>query len=75
MKICSRLFLHIFPFIEIFGENHRIVQIDIRHNLIICICNIWLKRKHIDRLSMLKKIFWLYFLKNKNIIIKVYKIL
>ena len=74
MKICARLFLHIFPFIEIFGENHRIVQIDIRHNLVICICNIWLKRKHVNRSFVSKKIFRRNFFYEKHIIIEINKI-
>lgn len=57
MEICSRLFFHIFTFVKIFCQKHGIIQVNIWHDLIFCICHIRLKSQHIHRKIIFKILF------------------
>ena len=73
MKVFQRLFPYILSLTKILCKHHRIIQIDIRHHVVLCICYIWLQRKHIFRLSIYKKILWFYLFQKKYIIIEIHK--
>lgn len=75
MEICSRLFFHIFTFVKIFCQKHGIIQVNIWHDLIFCICHIRLKSQHIHRKIIFKILFRSDLFYQKHIIIKIYKIL
>ena len=60
MKICPGLLLYIIPFIEIFRQEHGVIQINIWHDFIICIGNIRLKSHHIYRPAVSEKGFGSY---------------
>ena len=75
MKICPGMLLYIITFIEIFRQQHGIVQIYVGHDLIINIRHIRLKRQHIYWSAIAEKILCCNGFQQKHIIIKINKIL
>ena len=69
------MLLYIIPFIEIFCQEHGIVQVNIGHDLIINIRHIRLKSQHIYWLAVFEKIFRSGRLQQKIIVIKIHKML
>ena len=75
VEISARLFFYIGSLVEVFCEQHGVIQINIGHHVILAVCYHRLQRKHISRLPVHKKVRFPHRTEQKHIIIKIDKLL